>query len=303
MELLYIKISKIFFVILAAYFFGKKFPNLSEELLTKAQIYFFVPLLLFASILKWEISLNYLKISFAAFILYGVLIFLGLFGHKFIKSSKTEQAIFNFSNTCANTGNIGIPVCVAILGNKSILPAILIMLVSNLYIQTVGIYFLARANLSVKKSILAIFKFPLLWAIILGLLVKHSTIPFPEEGINELFEIGKVSLYLGLFLLGFFLSQIDNFFASIKFISWLNFFKLFLSPAIAILILRIIPVDQLTARTFLLEASMPAAVMVIVWSSHFKLEPQKAAATVFWSTIFSVVIIPFWVWLVFPFLN
>ena len=290
--------NKVLFIIitaLAGFVLGKKFPKLSPELITKSMILFFAPLLFFASILKWDLHLDYLKVFFISCSLHLSFIFFGIFiNKKNIFLSKSEKAIANFSNTTANYGNIGIPICIAFIGEEAILPSLFMILSTHIFFNTFGAYFLARHNMSIKKSLLAILKLPTIWTLIAALCVKFSNIKIPDTILNEMYETGKVIFPLGLLSIGVFLSRVKNFFSNFNLVFYINFIKLFLFPLLAGVLVNLIDLETLNRNTILLQSTMPIAIMTVIWANFFDVEPNKAAIAVFWSTLTAIITIPLW---------
>ena len=74
-----------------------------------------------------------------------------------------------------------------------------------------------------------------------------------------------------------------------------SFLRFVISPLVAISIIQIIPMDQLTRQVFFVESVVPIAVFTIILSDIFHCQPQKASALVFWNTILAILVLPLWI--------
>ena len=137
-----IAILSIYLFIFIGYSLKKTFSNdIHEKTLILLSVYFLQPILTFWGLTR--ISLNtdllFVPIIYLSIIL-SVLVFLILIS-KFIFENEKEKAIFVVSSLIGNTGNLSIPLGIAIFGESSVPYTSIINIANVLFMYTIGVYF------------------------------------------------------------------------------------------------------------------------------------------------------------------
>lgn len=233
-----ISVLGLYFFALAGFILKKIFPDqLSAKALGITTVYFFQPLLVLwgftSASLDWSILhvgiLHFLTGIFVSFPLLFLLF-------KIIPDTKA-QALICFTGTSGNTGNIGIPLAGIFFGPIGILAATMINVWNVFWSFIVGVFFYARGNFSIAKSLLEIFKMPLVWASLIGIVCNAFGIIFPEK-IAYFLEIGAhTSIATQLLLLGIFIAGIQFTKFDIKMSMIIALVKFLIFPLVGIVLL------------------------------------------------------------------
>ena len=116
-----------------------------------------------------------------------------------------ERAIFSIAGFVGNTGNIGIPLGIALFGEQSVIYTTLINIANVFVVYIIGVYIYSRGSFSIKDSLFNIIKIPIIPASIIAIFININDIPLNTQ-VQEFFKMGAYAgIVLQLFLLGTFL--------------------------------------------------------------------------------------------------
>ncbi len=209
---------------------------------------------------------------------------------KLIKDPK-ERAIINIAGFVGNTGNIGIPLGIALFGMESVIYTTLINIANVFVVYILGVYIYSRGSFSIKKSLLNIIKIPIMPASIIAILVNINGVEIPVQ-IQEFFKMGAYAgIVLQLFLLGTFLYGIQI--TSIKksiFISVMSQ-KFILIPLASIIILSFTELSLFVQGIIIMEMMVPLAVANINLASLYDCKPKVVTTLILLSTLLFIPIL------------
>ena len=213
-----------------------------------------------------------------------------LVAKKLFKEPK-ERAIFSIAGLVGNTGNIGIPLGIALFGMESVIYTTLINLANVFVVYILGVYIYSRGSFSIKKSLLNIVKIPIVPASLVAILLNINNIPIIPQ-IQELFKMGAYAgIVLQLFLLGTFLSGIQL--EAIKkslFITVLSQ-KFIVIPLATAFILSFTHLSPFVQGVIFMEMMVPLAVANINLASLYDCKPQEVTGLILVSTLMFVPIL------------
>ncbi|HHH19349.1 MAG TPA: transporter, partial [Campylobacterales bacterium] len=116
-----------------------------------------------------------------------------------------ERSIFSIAGFVGNTGNIGIPLGIALFGEASVIYTTLINIANVFVVYILGVYIYSRGSFSIQKSLMNIVKIPIIPASIIAILININHIPILPQ-VQEFLKMGAYAgIVLQLFLLGTFL--------------------------------------------------------------------------------------------------
>lgn len=200
---------------------------------------------------------------------------------KILKLPKDMSAIFVICAFYGNTGYIGFPLNVIVQGKSALNTAAFISTLYTIVVFTVGIYILKR-NSSEPVDAGKLYKLPIIWAALMGILLSWLALPgfvrLPLELISDstsplaLLATGAMAEGAAL--------KID-----LKNIGILSAIKLVLAPALVVVTGLLLGSTGVTYRTSLLEAATPVAVTNSVLASQFKMREEFASHAVIISTV------------------
>ncbi|MGJ0377666.1 AEC family transporter [Aliarcobacter cryaerophilus] len=270
--------------------------QIDEKSLVLISLYFLQPIMIFWGLTKEPINYEFiLSPIFFIFCMASTLLLMLLYS-KFIFSSKTDENIFLATALIGNTGNLGIPLGIALFGEQSVPYTSIINIANIFFMYTISIYFFAREQFNFKQSLKSIFKIPVIWFALLALAVNYYEIPIPKE-FDFALEMGAyTSLTLQLIIFGTYLYSVK-----IKTIPWklslqISFVKHILLPIIGILIIiSFTNLNSMVASILIMELMMPLAVNNVNFSVIYNTKPTDVASTILVSSAIFVAILHFYI--------
>jgi len=225
-----------------------------------------------------------------------ITLFLMLLYQKFIFSSKTNSNIFLATALIGNTGNLGIPLGIALFGIESVPYTSIINIINIFFMYTISIYFFAREKFNFKGAIRSIFKIPVIWFAIFALAINYYGFKIPES-IYRALEMGAyTSLTIQLFIFGTYLYSVK-----VKTIPWklslhISFVKHILLPLIGIIVVvNFTNLNAMVASILIMELMVPLAVNNVNFSVLYNTKPADVAATILVSSLLFVFLLYFYI--------
>ncbi|MBW4522903.1 MAG: AEC family transporter [Scytolyngbya sp. HA4215-MV1] len=212
--------------------------------------------------------------------------------------AKPRQGSFLLSAMVGNTGYLGYPVTLALVGQKYFAWALFYdLLGSALGAYGLGVLLAAQFGAGEQsrwRLVQAILKNPALWSFAIGLLYRNLPLPVPlEQGLQG---FAWSTIALSLVLIGMRLSQLT---------SWSN-----LRPSVISLSIKMIGVPLLLGLGLLLlgvkgaphlvivlQMAMPPAFATLVLAEVYDLDRDLAVTTLAIGSLGLLATLPLWLWL------
>ena len=292
-----LSVLPIYFFIFLGFIAKKNLKTqIDEKSLVLLSLYFLQPIMIFWGLTKEPINYEFVISPLFFLISMGSTLFLMLLYSKIIFASKTDENIFLATALIGNTGNLGIPLGIALFGEQSVPYTSIINITNIFFMYTISIYFFARDKFSFKDSIKSIFKIPVIWFALFALLVNYYQVPIPKE-FNFALEMGAyTSLTLQLIIFGTYLYSVK-----VKSIPWklslqISFAKHILLPIAGILIVvNFTNLNTMVASILIMELMMPLAVNNVNFSVIYNTKPTDVAATILISSAIFVALLYFYI--------
>ena len=259
--------------------------QIDDKTITLLNVYFLQVFLTFWGLLihPVDITLLYAPSIYLAIVIIA-LITSAVFAHKLFKHKK-EYSIAMVAAIIGNTGNLGIPLNIAIFGEASIPYTTVVNLVNVFVVYTIGVYFYSRGSFDVKRSLANIVKLPILWAAIAAITLSVYGYKPSEAVMNMLMMGAYASMTMQLFLFGIYLYGTKIKEINTTLISWVVGFKFVLLPLLAFLLLYNITLDPMIKGVIFIELLMPLAVANVNLASLYDCEAKIVTALVFISSV------------------
>lgn len=211
------------------------------------------------------------------------------------KSGNENYAIERFAAMYANCGFMGIPLVQSILGNEGVFYLTAYMTVFNLCSWTHGIILMTgKATLrDIKKGLLS----PMIIASLLGLILFFARIRIPAVPADAMNYVGCMNTALAMLIAGISVAQTDlrKMIRNLR-IYYTTALKLLVMPAIILALLAALPLQPEVAMTTLIAASCPVAATGTAFALKFHKNYQYASELYSFTTLFSLVTIPIFVY-------
>jgi len=270
--------------------FGAKWTfkdKIDDRTITLLSVYFLQIFLTFWGLLKRPIDTEllfapalYLGISLLALLLMIPLA-------KLLFHNPKERSIATVAALIGNTGNLGIPLGIALFGEMSVPYLTLINLVNVFVVYTIGVFYYSRGEFSVKGSLMNILKLPVLWAAMVA--IALNLIGYvPSPAVDKTLMMGAyASMTMQLVLFGIYLYGIKLGEVNLRLTAWVNGTKFLFIPLIAFGILQYIEMDTTVKGILFLELIVPLAVANVNLASLYNCSPRAVTIEVFiTSTVF-----------------
>jgi len=259
--------------------------QIDDKTITLINVYFLQVFLTFWGLLIRPIDVTLLYAPSIYLLIVAVVILVSAIVAKFLFEDKKEYSIATVAAIIGNTGNLGIPINIAIFGEESIPYTTVVNLVNVFIVYTIGVFYYSRGTFDTKTSLKNIIKLPILWAAIVAILL--GLIGYRPDGVilNTLMMGAYASMTMQLFLFGIYLYGTKIKEISKTLVIWVLTFKFILLPAIAFLVLINIELEPMIKGIIFIELMMPLAVANVNLASLYDCKPRVVTALVFLSSL------------------
>jgi len=280
-----VSITSIYFFILLGWL-SKYFlkSQIDERSLVLLSIYFLQPMLVFWGLTTKEIDMSVVQAPLVFLAVILVSLALSYFLAQYLFKHQKDKSIATVASIVGNTGNLGIPLGIALFGEGSILYTSIINLANLFIVNTVGVYFYARGEFSARDAFIKIFKLPAIWFGFFALGFNALGLQVPESLTLSL-EMGAYTtmvlqlLIFGMYLYSVKISDIDK-----RLFSFVTVMKFVAIPVLAIMILQLFEVSDMVYNVILLELLVPLAVMNVNLAALYDCRVNQVTFLVFSSS-------------------
>ncbi|SDW14407.1 AEC family transporter [Roseicitreum antarcticum] len=297
---IFLKTLPFFGVICLGYWAGRSglFGAAATAALTRFVFYFALSALLFgfssnlsiAELFEWRVASAYLWGC-------GVVYALALMVAFLRRLPLAEAAMEAHTAIIGNTGFLGVPMLVLLMGVEAagtilLILSIDLLLFSSLLTMVITISREGRLSAELPRRLLVgVLKNPMIMAMVVGLAWAGTGIDVPVP-VNEFMTLlGAAATPGALFAIG--ASLADKSAERLHIAGWLSFAKLVLHPlAVAFAALVLFDVEPYAAGVMVAAAALPVAGNVYILAQHFGVAPARVSAAILISTAFSIATLP-----------
>lgn len=282
-------IAPIFICSGVGYVWAKRGLGYDAEFVTRLVANVGFPCLIFSSLSKSRMTdQTFEAMSLAA--LFSVALFF-IIGALLLKILKLEQSTYLPSLALANTGNMGVPLCLFAFGSTGLTYGFAYFWVQSIIVFSAGSAIAART-----LKISALLKMPLIWSVGLAFIFNYFSLSLPI-GLDETIRIlGEFSIPLCLITLGASLSSLKV--TSIGKSIILSVFRLTSGLAIGIWLSELFDFTGVARGVLIIQCCMPSAVLNYLFAEMHHNQPKEIAGIVMISTLFSFLTLPILLWFV-----
>jgi predicted permease len=276
------------FIVLIGFIVGKTL-SLEQKTLSRLVLYVLFPALIADTLYRTTLSgEDILEIVIGFTLIYFILgIIAWNIGHYLGFSLDLKKSLVA-TTTLPNSGNMGLPIILFALGEAGLERGVIYLIAWNLVVLITMPGFLQAGGF--LSSLRFTFKLPLFWAILFGMSFNQLNIQLPlrlDEGLHLLSES---AVPMALILLGL---QIAG--SSLKLTRYemgASFLRLLGGLIISYSVGKIIGVDTIDLKVFMLQGSMPSAITAFIMVNEFGGDAERTARVVIVSTVFSFLFLP-----------
>lgn len=289
-----LSVVAIYFFIVIGYFVKKVFSDdINEKTLILISIYFLQPILTFWGLTREKIDFNLIYTPFVYFITITIALIILYFSSKIIFDDENDRSIFITTSLIGNTGNLGIPLGIALFGEASVAYTSIINIANIFFIYTVGIYFYAKNQFTFKESILTMIKIPILWFAIIALIYNYLDFSIHPQ-IDHALEMGSyAAIVIQLIIFGIFLAKVDFKTPNYKLSLTTSSIKLFALPMLGIVISILMGLEPMIATILIISLSTPLAVNNVNIAALYNIKPYAVTHIVLLSTLLFLIVFYF----------
>ena len=276
-------------------FVGQKKFHFDTKGISTMALYLMSPFLVFRTFYTTAFTIEYLSFVVYTFGLCFCLILVGYLLSFIRNYSNTEKCGFILSSSFMNNGNYGTPVVLLIFGTAGLHYGIILMVVQQLVMCTIGVYFAAKGNSEsngMRSAINAVLRVPIVYAAIIGLICQVLNITLTKSVLTAIDLVANAAIPTIMIALGMQLATLSIKKLEIERMSLGLIVKLAISPIIAFGIAYFLPVDDMVKQIMVIMAAMPTAANTTMYALQFNTEPDFVSSVTFVSTLLSLATLP-----------
>jgi predicted permease len=282
---IFLSIIGVYFFVFLGFAAKRVFEEIHERTLVLLSVYFLQPILSFWGILGAKIDFTAVS---APAMYFGISLFSALFGF-FIFSKvfkeKKDAVIVTAGGVIGNTGNLGIPILLAMFGKGIALYAVLINLANIFVLYVIGVFLYSMGNYTAKKAVKNILSMPVIWSSAIAITMNYLNIKIPDA-FNQTIEMGAyTSMTIQLIIFGVFLGGLTRFKPDMKLVGWGMGYKFLAVPAFAFLALSMTDLEPMIKTLVFLQVCMPLAVNNVNLASLYDCKPYTVTANILVSSV------------------
>src|SRR3989338_7004569 len=268
--------------------FGAKWAfkeKIDDRTITLLSVYFLQIFLTFWGLLKRPIDteLLFAPSLYLAITIISLLLMIPL--SKMLFHNPKERSIATVAALIGNTGNLGIPLGIALFGEQSVPYLTLINLVNVFVVYTIGVFYYSRGEFSMRDSLMNILKLPVLWAALVAIALNLNGY-VPSPAVDKTLMMGAyASMTMQLVLFGIYLYGIKLGEINFRLTVWVNGTKFILIPLIAFVVLGMVEMDPMVKGILFLELIVPLAVANVNLASLYNCSPRTVTVEVFTTSV------------------
>lgn len=273
-----------------------RFKNLDTGPLLTLYLYFLSPAIILDTLANAEISFDdiYKTLAFSLLNLFFLWAAANILG-RMLKLGPAEAAGLTLVSTFTNSVNYGLPLVLLAFGQLGLDKASVYVIGQMVIVNTVGVYFAARSQFSVRNAVKSVFALPAIYAAIAAFILRAGHLHLPAEIAAGVSMVAGAYSPVVLAVLGAQMVKVRTARSQpqLESVFWTGLaVRLVLAPLIACLGLLILNITGTLFSVLLILASMPVAVNAVVLAERFNASPELVSRCILWTTLASFLVLP-----------
>ncbi|PYZ92623.1 hypothetical protein CR194_13210 [Salipaludibacillus keqinensis] len=294
----------IFSVFLIGYIGQKRIGFDTKQLSTMA-LYLMSPFLVFRTFYVNTISIDYVYLILYTLGLSTALLFTAWVVGKVKKWDAAKRSGVMLASSFMNNGNYGAPLALFVFGAVGLDIAIILMVLQQLLMCTVGIFIAASGNkdqdvgAGSSMALKSVFRMPILYAALLGLALQVMNISLSSLIFQTVDFVADAAIPTIMIILGMQLAKTKIKTVKIEPTVMTVLIRLVASPVIAFLIVKAMPIDETWKEIMILMAATPTSANITLYALQFDTEPEFVSTATLITTVLSLATLPVVMWIMF----
>ncbi|MBU3573250.1 AEC family transporter [Priestia aryabhattai] len=283
------------FGVFALGFIGQKKIGFDTKTISTMALYLMSPVLVFKTFYTTKFTIDYLYLTLYTFALCFALITVVYIIAYFQRYSTSETCGMILASSFMNNGNYGTPVVLLLFGVTGLDSAIILMVIQQLVMCTVGVYYAAKGSPQgngIKSAVDAVRRIPIVYGGLLGAIFQFLHIPLSNSVKEAVDLVAGAAIPTIMIVLGMQLAKISIRNLAKAKVSWSLAVKLVISPFIAYILTLLLPVDEMVKQIMIIMAAMPTAANTTMYALQFNTEPEFVSSATLISTSLSLATLP-----------
>lgn len=222
---------------------------------------------------------------------------------KLMRVSREHEGIFTICICLSNTIFIGLPLCVALFGDRAIPYIMLYYMATTVIFWTLGVQQIASSageetamfSMATVKKIAS----PPLFGFITGSIMVFLGLKLPQPVFSAFRYVGSMTTPLAMLFIGIAMSKTEwsQFRISLELIVAM-LARYFICPLIVMTLLPFFHLPEMMGKVFIIMAALPAMANISVVAKAYDGDYKYAAMLTAVSTGLAVIVVPFYMWFI-----
>lgn len=231
---------------------------------------------------------------------YAVSLAASRFCYKQTRATDDERRVMTTCTVFANTGFVGFPLMHALYGDRGLLLAAVFNLVYNAFFYTYGAHIISKKP---RFKLSELFSSTVSTASIAAIILFIIPWRMPSFVNSAISMVGDMSVPMAMMIMGSQLAAVD---VRRLLLDWkpylVSLIRLMIIPSIAIFAVwgleHAFPMQGDTAKVMVLMCALPCGSMNVLYAEKYDTAPDLSTRIVTMSTVFMMVTLLFWTWIV-----
>lgn len=212
------------------------------------------------------------------------LLFSLIHARQFFKHDYQDKSIFLAASLVGNTGNLGIPLGIALFGVASVPYTSILNIANTFFIYIFSVYFFAGDKFKFLDALKEVIRIPAILSTFVALAFNYYGFKLGDD-LDKLFTMGAYSaIVMQLIVFGIFISQVKIRTANWRLTFNIVLFKHIILPIVGLLVIIYFNIDPFVGSIIFLELIVPLAVNNVNLSSLYNCKPIDTTFAILIST-------------------
>jgi len=274
---------------LVGYIWAKRVGGYEIAFVTRIVTLIGMPALVFETLIKVDLSAEVLfKLGASALVSTGIFALISVI---VLRAAKLDVRTYLPSLTFANTGNMGLSLCLLAFGAPGLALAI-----GYFTVNAILVFGLGPSIAAGRFDLRAVVRMPLVWATLAAIVVMVADIELPDWTMSSLNMLGSFAIPLMLITLGVSLAdlKIQGLGLSLS----LALLRLGMGFGVGLGVAELFGFEGMARGVVIIECAMPAAVFNFMFAKMYETRPAEVAGVIMVSTLLSFLTLPALMWFV-----